>query len=363
MEDNLFTNKNLFSQHFKKDLRQKRLDDFKQLYNILKDYLVPFQKAEINEEKLNEYVNLYKDENKQFIKNVLNSIIHIPFDKFLKDSIEMIEKFNKYIEKKKKYVFVIGVNNDVGASNLDFNIYKSNLWMFMLMYEHLKVKPYDILLNLRIGIQLYGDEYDFLIVDDCIYSGTQIVDQVLYENASEALYKFSDSFVVKSEMLKPMFKPVQMKNININLVVPYLSLIGNNKLCDVGLLTSLNIIKYNKYIVNPFRNVLNIDDLNKLYDFYRSFDFNLNTDNLIPIFFDHKISDALSTIELVLIKGQVLDDKTKRKVFIDACEYNKEKNPFYQNFDSSKSDFNYKKLYCPQPPYIFFENILKKNLK
>jgi hypothetical protein len=363
MEDNLFTNKNLFSQHFIKDTRQKRLDDFKEIYDILKDYLIPFQKAEINEDKLKEYVELYQDENKQFIKNVLNSIIHIPFDKFLKDSIEMIDKFNKHIEKNKKYVFVIGVNNDVGASNIDFNIYKSNLWMFMLMYEHLKIKPYDILLNLRIGIQLYGDEYEFLIVDDCIYSGTQIVDQVLYENSSESLYKFTDSFVVKSEMTKPMFKPVQIKNININLVVPYLSIIGNNKLCDVGLLTSLNIIKYNKYIVNSFKNVLNVDDLIKLFEFYRSFGYNLDTNNLIPIFFDHKISDSLSTIELVLIKGQVLDNKNKRKVFIDACDYNKEINPFYELFDNSKPNFIYNKLYCPQPPYIFFENILKKNLK
>jgi hypothetical protein len=51
-----------------------------------------------------------------------------------------------------------------------------------------------------------------------------------------------------------------------------------------------------------------MDKIKKLYLFYDSY---VNVDNLIPIFFDHKIADADSTIDLILIKGQVLDNPKK----------------------------------------------------
>lgn len=49
MENNIFLNKDYFSQQFNKDYRQKRLDDMLKIYNVLKDYLKPMSKAFINE--------------------------------------------------------------------------------------------------------------------------------------------------------------------------------------------------------------------------------------------------------------------------------------------------------------------------
>lgn len=95
-------------------------------------------------------------------------------------------KFNSNVNGK-KYIYILGVNNQVGSSNDDFNIYKSNLWMFMLIWDKLETKLIDILLNVKIAIQLYGDNVEYLIVDDCAYSGNQIVEQVLYSDASETI--------------------------------------------------------------------------------------------------------------------------------------------------------------------------------
>jgi hypothetical protein len=360
MEENVFTNKGLYSYHFDKNKRERRISDFNKIYNILKDHLNPTQIARINNVKIQEYVDLYQEENKEFISKVLNAVMHIPFSKFLNDTKEQTEIFNKTINKK-KYIYIIGVRTDVGSSSTDYNLYKSNFWMFMLLYQFLDTKPYDILLDLKIAINLYGDEHDYLIVDDCIYSGSQIVENVLYTNSSETLYKYPDSFITESETKKTLYKPVQQHNIKIHLLVPYISNIGYRKISNLRLVTSLDITCYNKYIVNSYSNILDSQTLHKLKTLYNNF-IKINTDNLIPIFFDHKIADIISTIDLILIKGQVLDNKDLRLVFIDACAYD-ESNPYYREFDPKKNDFFYKKLYCPNPPYLDFEKILKKELK
>ena len=185
-----------------------------------------------------------------------------------------------------------------------------------------------------------------------MYSGSQIVTQVLYNSASESLYKFPNSFVVESELRNTLYKPIETHNINIHLLVPYISQIAFNKLSNLENKTCLNIIKYNKYIVNQFMNVLSVADLDKLYSLYNMF-YQANTDILIPIFFDHKIADSISTIELILIKGQVLDNKDKQLIFIDECD-------IYNNQDPN---YIFSRLYCPVPPYHKFEKILKEQLK
>ena len=51
-----------------------------------------------------------------------------------------------------------------------------------------------------------------------------------------------------------------------------------------------------------------------------------------------------STIDLILIKGQVLDNPELRLIFIDACEY---------------KNYNMKKINCSMNPYMNFKKILE----
>jgi hypothetical protein len=353
MNNNIFINKELYSYHYTLEHRQRRLDDYLKIYNVLKSHLEPKSKAKINENKINEYIELYKYENKDFIKRILKNIYHINFDKFCIDTFEQLKILNNNLQKK-KYIYIFGVNNQSGSSNTDFNIYKSNLWMFMLIYDKLVIKPYDILLNVKIAIQLYGDTVEYLIVDDCSYSGTQIVDKVLYSNASESLYKYPESFLIKSDIFnKTIFKPIKKNNINVHLFIPYLSKKAWEKIMNLKLLTCYNIILYEKYILNNYGTLLSEDDSNKLYNFYQPFYQNLNPLNLIPIFFDHKIADLISTIELILIKGQVLDNINLRLIFVEPCD------ELYS--DLQLENIN-KLLYCPIPPYHSFKKLLEDNL-
>ena len=70
MDRNIYINKELYSHHFDSTSSKRRLDDFIQIYNILKTHLEPKSKARINETKMFEYVSLYKEENRDFIKRV-----------------------------------------------------------------------------------------------------------------------------------------------------------------------------------------------------------------------------------------------------------------------------------------------------
>lgn len=353
MENNIFTNKELYTYHFDVVNKKRRLEDFTKIYMILKSHLEPKSRAKIDEIKIKKYINLYKEENRDFIKNVLHSINHIDFDKFCSDTWEQLEKFNNNI-REKKYIYILGVNDQNGSSNMDFNIYKSNLWMFMLIWDKLETKPYDILLNVKIAIQLYGDNMEYLIVDDCAYSGTQVIEQVLYTDASESLYKYPNSYLIKNHVYnKTMFKPIQHHNIKVHLFIPYLSYIALSKINELKLLTCFDITIYEKYILNEFNVVLSNEDSSKLLNLYSNFYKNYNPLNLIPVFFDHKIADGLSTIELILIKGQVLDNYNNRLIFVNPCD------ELYENISEQNL---FKQLYCPIPPYHSFKKILEENL-
>ena len=354
MENNIYTNKELYFHHFDKNSKERRVEDFIKIYNILKSHLEPKSKAHINENKMLEYVNLYQEDNIEWIKRVLHSILHIDFEKFCSDCSEQLEKFNSNVIGK-KYIYIMGVNDQVGSSNVDFNIYKSNLWMFMLIWDKLETKPIDILLNVKIAIQLYGDDVEYLIVDDCSYSGTQIVDKVLYSDASEALYKYPSSYLIRNDVYKKtMFKPVSAHNIKVHLFIPYMSYIAWNKINELTLLTCFDIITYKKYILNEFGVVLSREDGMKLYELYSNIYKNYNPLNLIPIFFDHKIADGMSTVELILTKGQVLDNRELKLIFVEPCD------KLYLNM---KEQDLYKTLYCPIPPYHSFKKILEDKLK
>jgi hypothetical protein len=330
MDKNIYTNKELFSYHFDIKKKERRLNDFEKIYNILKFHIEPTSKAKINETKIKDYINLYKNENKEFIKRVLHCINHI------------------------EYIFIFGVNNQIGSSNLDFNLYKSNLWMILLIWDKLLIKPIDIILNIKIAIQLYGDSVEYLIVDDCSYSGSQIVDQVLYSDASESLYKYPSSFLIRNNVYnKSMFKPVQKHNIKIHLFIPYLSWIAWNKINELKLLTCFDIILYEKYILNEYNILLSDKDSSKLNKLYSNIYKDYNPLKLIPIFFDHKIADGMSTIELILTKGQVLDDYDKKLIFVEPCD---------KLYDNMLDENKKKILYCPIPPYHKFKKILEENL-
>lgn len=360
LKDNVFINKDYFMYHHNLDYRHRRIADFIKLYNILKTHLKPKDSAFINEKKKEVYIRLHKKENQEIIRKILDKLEYVSFKDFYANLKNQIKKFNDYLKENNitKYVFVVGVGNDVGASTTDYNLYKSNFWIFLLSWKYLLIKPYDIILNFNTAIRLHFPKIkDFLIMDDCSYSGSQIVNNVLKIGSTELLFHNKEGYKIDLDN-KTMFQPIQNKYLRVHLVIPYMSTIANDKINDLEIETGFDIIKYTSFLIKPYKDILKTKDLeiiNKLYD--KAYD--TRFDKLIPIFFEYKIADMVSTIDLILIKGQVLDSD-KRQIFIDACLFNKN-DPRKYDLNPESKHFNTKKLYCPYPPYLEFEKIIKKN--
>ena len=358
--NNIFINKEQFIKHHNKEYRKTRINDFTEIYSILKSYLIPKEKAKINENKLEKYIMSHKKENREIIRKMLEQVVSVSFKKFYGELQKQIDKFNNYIKKNsiKKYIFVLGVGNDAGASSMDFNLFKSNFWVLLLGWKYLKVKPYDILLNLNVAIRLYYEEVkDFLLMDDCSYSGDQMFNQVIKVASTEFLFYNKKGYIIKDELTKTIYEPVQEKLVNLHLIIPYISNLAYNKIANIDLITGFNIIRYNSYIINSFKEVLTSDTLKKISLLYNQYYKWVDFGNLIPIFFEHKIADMVSTIDLILIKGKILDDPDKQMVFIDACEYNPKDSKKYV-LNPKNKNFYQNKLYCPNPPYLDFKKIL-----
>ena len=359
-ESNVFLNKELFSTHFSKKYRKRRIEDFKQIYAKLKSHLQPTNKITIDKKLEERYIKMYKKENQKLIQKILDNLHHITFKQFMIELEKQIIRFNNYLKDNniKKYIFVIGVTSDIGGSITDFNIYKSNLWVFMLGWKYLAIKPHDIVLNLNIAIRLYLDSItDFLMMDDCSYSGIQLIDFVLKPASTELLYQKENGY----EILEPKmnsYAPIFNKYCNIHLIIPYISNIAIEKLCQIKQITGFNIIGYHSLIIKAYGDILDEDEIIRINDMYQKFLSYGDFSKLIPIIFDHKIADSTSTIELIIIKGQVLDNFDKRLVFVKECQYDKN-DPEKKEFDPSQKNFIHKKIYCPIPPYLNFEKYLR----
>jgi len=362
-EDNFFINKSLFYTHFDIKNRKKRLNDFNNIYKKLKNHLEPTEKAIINKKKMQKYINMHKKENRPLIEKILNVTQYISFDVFKDNLFRQIKRFNDYLQKNniKKYIFCLGVGNDGGGADTDYNIFKSNLWVFMLVYHLLIVKPYDIMISLKDAFRLYNAKQidDYVLMDDCTYSGSQVVERVIYSAATELMYNSQEnSFIINDITKKPIYQPIQQKRLNVHYIIPYLSKIGFDKLKKLELTTQVNVIIYTNNIINPYSEIIDKETMNKIKVLYNNFISWVNLENLIPIFFDHKIADSVSTIDLILIKGQILDNPKKRYIFIDSCVYNKN-DPDKQELNPKQKDYNQKKVYCPIPPYLNFNKFLK----
>jgi len=358
---NCFYHDSLFGTHFKRKYASKRIHDFEEIHKILKNKLVPKNSITVLEDKLDEYILAHKPENRMAVKMMLSKVVCVDFKEFHQSLKNQINFFNEKINK--PYVLVIGTTSIQGDSIYELNIYKSNFWVMLISYPDLK-KPIDIVFNLLVAMRMYPEVNDFLILDDCSYSGQQF-ESIIGSATNDFKYKdngsinkkwfFNWSYVSETET---KIKTVTKKITNLHLIVPYISYTAQDMFNRVQMLSEFNLHLYNEYVIKNFTALLDYHDLILLRNLYSNFLPYNNFGSLTPIIFQHKIADNLSTIALVLINGQVLDNKEFKIPFIKECIYSQDnKNPDLRDLDKKSLEW---KVSCPVPPYASFKTSLKK---
>jgi hypothetical protein len=340
MENNVFINKTLFYSHQLLEFRERRLSDFESLYQKLKPHLKPTNFVQIDEKIKMNYINAHKKQNRQDIEDVLNSMNVVTFNELQSELIKHAKSF-----KPTKYIYVVGATSNMGEDLTNFDLFKSNVWTFMLLYEHLPVKPYDIILNLSSAIKLHlKDVKDFLITDDASYSGFQLVDNIIKPAATDLTFATGkEGYKITSRM----YSPITEKTCNLHLMIPYMSSLAIDKLNQMDSVTGFCFVKYISKVVLTLGQVLNFATYKNVAHLFNQFYPNSYFGDLIPLYFDYKIADMISTLEIMFIKGKVLDDPSKRIVFIKDCL-------------SGKAGL-YEKMDCPVPPYKKFYALIYSN--
>ena len=347
--NNVFLHEKYFDTFFNQNLREKRLEDIDNLSKFFtKNKLLKVTKDYgINEKLLEKWINSHKTEDdKNIARDLMKPVTYISFELFFDNLLLSTQKFNKYINKNKikKYYLIIGANNSAGTdSSIYINIEKSNFWTLLLIYPHLEQKPYDIVLNLNQALEFSifdiirektkNIRTDFVFVDDASYSGSQLFNytigtELINKKYLDAIQNISSETTIspitknninrnkniniikikRTSLQKINNSSSYMSNINIHIIVPYISTCAFELGNEIQLKKNINIHFYNNYLVSSYEkyykyydNIL-LDNLRKTYE---NFGFNKN---LIPLYFAHKMPDGVSTIDYILLSGIVVNN-------------------------------------------------------
>lgn len=302
------TNIAILQYHYNNDLtRYQRFIDLMKKHKSNNQLYIPSGKYKINRKLKDHFLmdaeRYYGKQVSDTLRLIIEMTTYVTFDDFYQSLGKCVESFLKKIGNS-PYIFLYLGRED-----------KSNFWVTQLALDYIINKypqnlPYDILRNYKDVEYVYGEDaskFKYVAFDDCSYSGLQLSDHIEYELDNNP-----------------------NKN-NLYVIVPYISgaaykiiseadSIGeeytkNNLIYEYKILKISEILKnqgYSKeFIDNFFKNLLvylNDFDIgpDKESAEYEDEDWNHNVDN-VPIYFDHKIADSVSTYPKLYSFGIIYD--------------------------------------------------------
>lgn len=201
------------------------------------------------------------------VHKILSNTLYVPFSVFAFWLQECVKAFCKDIGNLPYYILYNKAK------------FGSEMWLLHFVYKNYLAAT-NCLGFFHEGIP-YADNINLLYLDDCCYSGTQVNEII------------DRTFVDESHKL------------NIFICIPYVT---PTCLRRVGT-WDINIKMYNIKIIQPVESFLNDNELQYI-DHYLGI-----RRYAIPIYFDHKVGDKISSIRQLYVFGCILDKKDKIHFF------------------------------------------------
>ncbi len=297
----------------------------------------------LNRENVKKFIAASAPDTRDTVRKFMKAIKHVSFEAFIHNINRNLKEVIKDVPNDRPLFVLIDVDNN------DDYMYKSNYWIFLHIQEMTK-KLY------KIDTQ-YVDTIDdtkiqaydvILLVDDCIYTGTQM------------------SLTI--ETMKNTFK----KNVTIILFASYMSKSGLELLKKKTIenkelhMCFFDVNKYVHYIDNLQKYVTTpaMKDIlyyyTPLYDKYDT----INIHKMLlrdaarelqkyPIYFDHKAADSISTFPL-MYSGLVPNEKNRNlmaQIGVAEAEKKYDIFPLIKNCEHISEKLNGGVFNCPKPPY------------
>ncbi len=300
-----------------KDISKPIKDISKPIKDIINDdFRIPMDHS-LNKKQVEKYINACDKETQPILRKIFNNTTHISFENFINQLNKNIKHLISLTNSHKKELFFF-----LSEEFKD----KSNYWLYLYIQNYFKRNYPDYSLNLINDLNNCNNDDYIILVDDCIYSGTQIGEIILN------------------------LRNINNKNLNIYLLCSYISLFGlNNIKLDYSDNRTLNNCKFiiNKHVINPtiVNKILSVDEINILKKYL---DY---VGNLMLIYFDHKLADLMSTLTHIY-SGFVLN--SKNSILIKTYQkLNKNNADFIPVINNCKNSKNIDLMLpiCPITPY------------
>lgn len=293
--------------------------------------------------KIDEFINMCDPKVKKICKKIFKNTLHISFETFITKLNLCIADLLKSINLNRPiFIFIDHLYTDYK--------YKSNYWLYTYIINYIKSKTsinqiITVINNLENSDLQNNDSIIF--IDDCLYTGTQMRQTIIN-----------------------LFN-IRRLHFTFWLLAPYISLYAyENIIYNMSFYPNLYHfckIKISKFVNfhNPITSILTTEQCQLMNDYYFGF-INFNTSYLI--YFDHKLADALSIINLFYF-GIVPNQKNKTILFdiYQRClKYNNTNNeyfhriinksnldivPIIKHCDTFTKQMNILSPKCPYPPY------------
>ena len=333
-----------------------------------------------NIKKFNEWIeNIKKSSNPDeliiFAKFLRDKIRYVSFNEFNNKINELSVNYVNYINKnKKKYDYIVFTSySDHGSTTID----KSDFWVLLLSIYCINKHKFEsnIIYIPNIDTDIVNkllSKFNILITifDDMAYSGTQL---------NHRLFKINNSII----------KNIDIEYIcDIYLFVPYISTTALNKFEEQQNIKNNIIISKSTEIIESlvdqfkewYGNKENYMDILKIgcpkdYESKIKKTFNCNSNYIqIPIYFEHKIADFMSTFNTILLFGTypvINDDDCNPQSLINDCDenissilpYNKDNIINCDNMNDNDGNIYFKKgNFCYKRTIVKNENQICNNM-
>jgi hypothetical protein len=250
----------------------------------------PIRSTFLNKDAADLWISSHPTEFQDIAKKLIQNIKHVTHEKFLKELKNCIENFNRYLDTQqdKSYSIVIPGNHE-----------KSALWVTSLAADFLKYPPSKIIMNSDPNYEQFISESNMknvVLFDDASYSGIQ-------------MSGYLEKILEKSP------------NSTVHAIIPFISESAIDRIYDT-LSESTNYKLYSSQVMESFSSFLTPEEKklletkgNPVFSPEKNNEYKLKGfDNLIPIYFDHKIGDNFS-VPPSLNDGSFLDSYRRK---IDA---------------------------------------------
>ena len=265
-------------------------------------------------------------ESQEFAEDIIKYTRYISFNEFIKRLKVVCTAFVNNYSKEKDSIFIL---------ILPFKLNKSNLWVSLLAYPHLRSLVQYIRYNITDVYNekmnhkspFYGKKIICILCDDCAYTGHQISFIAKLDNTGidyagktgpppETDKKWMEWYKNTNEEAGKVIKKINISEFSVNIIIPFMTSLARKRLHKLHYVK----IPHKCEILPIFNQHVNTNNIPRhiINEFKQTFQYHKE---ISAVYFDHKIADSVSTFHKIYLLAPIFNCVVNNMsmTFIESC--------------------------------------------